>query len=173
MPDAQDAGPDGQAATQDGQPDGQADAQAREQAGRMLAADRASSALNIVVTGIAPGRATATVRVGPSMVNGHGTCHGGYLFLLADTAFGAACNTRGDMAVAAGADVDFLAPVHEGDELVAEAVERVRRGRSGLYDVTVRRGGETVVEFRGRSRTVPRPTSPPQRRAPETPPCRT
>ena len=56
--------------------------------------------------------------------------------------------------VAAGADVTFLAPVAEGDVLVAEAVERVVRGRSGIYDVTVRRGEEPVVEFRGRSRAV-------------------
>jgi acyl-CoA thioesterase len=44
--------------------------------------------------------------------------------------------------------------VREGDELVAEAVERTRFGRNGIYDVTVRRGAETVAELRGRSRTV-------------------
>ncbi len=121
----------------------------------MWADDRASQGLGIVVSAVAPGRATATMTVTAGLVNGHGMCHGGYLFLLADTAFAFACNTHGVSCVAAGADVDFLAPVAEGDVLVAEAVERVVRGRSGIYDVTVRRGGEPVLEFRGRSRALP------------------
>jgi acyl-CoA thioesterase len=121
----------------------------------MYAEDCASRGLGIEISGVAPGRATATMTVGPGMVNGHGICHGGYLFLLADSAFAFACNTHGPQVVAAGADVTFLAAVHEGDELVAEAVERVVRGRSGLYDVTVRRGDEPVLEFRGRSRVLP------------------
>ena len=143
------------ARAQDAQAQGQArDAQAQAQADAMYAADTASRALGIAVSGVAVGRATATMTVGPQMVQGHGTCHGGYLFLLADTAFAFACNTRGASAVAAGASVEFLAPVREGDELVAEAVERVVRGRSGVCDVTVRRGDEVVAEFRGRSRTL-------------------
>ena len=115
--------------------------------------DVASRALGITVEDVEPGRATVRMTVGPQMVQGHGTCHGGYLFLLADTAFAFACNTHGPT-VASGADVEFLAPVHEGDQLVAVAQERVRRGRRGVYDVTVRRGDEPVVEFRGRSATV-------------------
>ena len=142
--------------TMDAEPDPGAQAQAERQAQAMYAEDRASQGLGIAITDVAPGRATATLLVTAAMVNGHGTCHGGYLFLLADTAFAYACNTRGP-AVAAGADVDFLAPVHEGDVLVATATERVLRGRSGLYDVTVRRGSEPVCEFRGRSRAVPGP----------------
>ena len=128
---------------------------AEDQVAALLEGDAATHGLGITVSGVAPGRATATMTVTASQLNGHGTCHGGYLFLLADSAFAFACNTRGAAAVAAGADVTFLAPVAEGDVLVAEAVERVVRGRSGLYDVTVRRGDEPVLEFRGRSRTVP------------------
>jgi acyl-CoA thioesterase len=128
---------------------------AQRQAERMWADDTASRALGIRLGDVAPGRATARLRVTGTMLNGHGTCHGGYLFLLADTAFAFACNTRGAAVVAAGADVEFLAPVREDDELVAEAVERLVRGRSGLYDVTVRRGDEVVLEFRGRSRSLP------------------
>ncbi len=123
----------------------------------MYAGDSASRGLGIEISGVAPGRATATMTVMPSMVNGHGICHGGYLFLLADSAFAFACNTHGSRVVAAGADVTFLATVRERDRLVAEAVERVVRGRSGLYDVTVRRGDEPVLEFRGRSRVLPSP----------------
>ena len=76
------------------------------------------------------------------------------MFLLADTAFACACNTQGPVTVAAGADVTFLRPVHEGDVLEARATERSTSGRSGIYDVTVTRGGDVVAEFRGRSRTI-------------------
>jgi len=134
--------------------DPSAQQRAEQQAAQLYALDSASRALGITIGDVGPGRARAAMRVRPDMVNGHGLCHGGYLFLLADTAFAFACNTYGAPVVASGADVTFLAPVHEGDELVAEAVERARRGRSGLYDITVRRGEEPVVEFRGRSRVV-------------------
>ena len=121
----------------------------------MYATDTATRALGITISDVAPGRATARMVVREDMLNGHGICHGGYLFLLADSAFAFACNTHGVPVVAAGADVTFLAAVGLGDELVATAEERVLRGRSGLYDVTVRRGEESVAEFRGRSRQLP------------------
>jgi len=131
------------------------DETAQRCADTMYAADRASQALGIVISDVAPGRATATMSVRDDMVNGHGICHGGYVFTLADTAFAFACNTYDEVTVAAGADVTFLEPVRSGDELVAEAVERARRGRSGLYDVTVRLPtGRVVAEFRGRSRSL-------------------
>ena len=120
---------------------------------QLYSRDVASQSLGIALAETGPGRATVTMTVTPPMVQGHGTCHGGYLFLLADTAFAFACNSERP-SVAAGADVEFLAPVHQGDDLVATAERRVERGRRGVYDVTVRRGDEVVVEFRGRSRAV-------------------
>lgn len=127
-----------------------------ERAGRqMMATDQASHALGIQVSDIAPGRAVARMPVTENMINGHGIGHGGYVFLLADTAFAVACNTAGPVTVAAGADISFVAPARLGDELTADAVERTRYGRSGVYDVTVRRAdGAVVAEFRGRSRTL-------------------
>ena len=89
-----------------------------------------------------------------TMINGHNICHGGYVFLLADTAFAFACNTHGPVTVAATCDITFLAPAHLGDELIAEATERHRAGRSGIYDVTVRRDATVIAEFRGHSRTL-------------------
>lgn len=129
----------------------------------MYAADRASQRLGITVYDVAAGRAAARMRVSDDMVNGHGTCHGGYLFLLADTAFAFACNTYGSATVAAAADIVFVAPARAGDQLAAEARERARFGRSGVYDVTVRRGdGVVLAEFRGLSRVVSRgPTGQP------------
>lgn len=128
---------------------------AEQQAKAMYDADLATQSLGITVSDVGPGRATAAMTVTATMLNGHGTCHGGYVFLLADTAFAFACNTYGVAVVAAGADISFLAPAREGDALLAEAVERVVRGRSGIYDVTVRLGTAVVAEFRGRSRQLP------------------
>ncbi len=128
---------------------------ARRSAAAMLDGDRASAAAGVALVGVGPGRATATMTVRPDMVNGHDIAHGGYVFLLADTAFALACNSYGQPTVAAGCDIAFVAPVHAGDELTAVAEERHRHGRSGLYDVSVRRGDGTVVaELRGRSRTI-------------------
>jgi acyl-CoA thioesterase len=127
----------------------------------MYAEDEASRRLGISIEAVAPGRATAKMLVTDAMVNGHGICHGGYLFLLADAALAYASNSYGTSAVASGADITFLRPVTLGAELVAEAVERARTGRSGLYDVTIREGEEAVAEFRGRTRQVPGLPPPP------------
>ena len=130
---------------------------ARRCAERMYADDAASQALGVVISDVAPGTASASMKVRDDMVNGHGTCHGGYIFTLADTAFAFACNTYDDVTVAAGADISFLEPVQAGTTLTAIAVERSRRDRSGLYDVTVRSAeGVVVAEFRGRSRSLGR-----------------
>jgi acyl-CoA thioesterase len=118
----------------------------------MFAADQASLGLGMKLLEAGDGSAVVRMTIRPDMVNGHGIGHGGFVFLLADTAFACACNSRGRVTVAAGADISFIAPVREGDELVAAAAERVSYGRSGIYDVTVRRGDEVVAEFRGRSR---------------------
>ncbi|CAL9610861.1 Acyl-coenzyme A thioesterase PaaI [Streptomyces sp. enrichment culture] len=120
----------------------------------MLEADRASAGLGIELADEGDGFAEVRMTVTGEMVNGHGTAHGGYVFLLADTAFACACNSHGPVTVAAGADITFVAPAWEGDELRAVARERVRHGRSGLYDVTVLRGEQVIAEFRGRSRTA-------------------
>jgi acyl-CoA thioesterase len=128
---------------------------AQRSAAAMYEADLASRHLGIQLENIAPGRATARMRVRDTMINGHDICHGGYVFLLADTAFAFACNTYGPVTVAAACDVAFLAPAHLGDELIAEATERHRSGRSGIYDVTVQLSDTTVIaEFRGHSRTL-------------------
>lgn len=122
----------------------------------MYATDAASRHLGIKITDVAPGRARAHLTITDTMVNGHGIAHGGYVFLLADTAFAFACNTYDVPTVAAAADVVFVAPAKAGDTLVAEAVERLRFGRSGVYDVTVRGAGDAVIaEFRGNSRVLP------------------
>src|SRR5258705_11330399 len=120
--------------------DDESGALAQRCAQAMYADDRASRHLGIAIEGVGPGRAVARMRVIDTMINGHDLCHGGYLVLLADTAFAFACNTYNERTVAQGLDVTFLGPARLGDQLVARAVERARRGRSGLYDVTLHRG---------------------------------
>ena len=117
----------------------------------MMAADAASAGLGIELVECSPGYAVTRMLVRPDMANGYAIAHGGLVFAMADTAFACACNSHGDVTVAAGADITFVAPARVGDVLVAEAVERTRFGRSGLYDVTVRRGQDIIAEFRGRS----------------------
>ncbi|MFD6070141.1 MULTISPECIES: hydroxyphenylacetyl-CoA thioesterase PaaI [Amycolatopsis] len=124
----------------------------------MFADDQASNALGIELVEAAEGRAVATMRITETMVNGHDIAHGGYVFLLADTTFACACNSRGPVTVASGAEISFVAAGRLGDHLIATATERTRYGRNGIYDVTVHRetpdGPEVVAEFRGRSRTI-------------------
>jgi acyl-CoA thioesterase len=88
-------------------------------------------------------------------LNGHGTCHGGAIFTLADSAFAFACNSHNKITVAQHCSVTFLAPGREGDRLIATAREVTLAGPFRVYDVTVTREDETVIaEFRGLSRTV-------------------
>jgi len=135
--------------------DGEAMSRALRSAARMYADDQAARALGISIDEVAPGRATARMRVTEDMTNGHGIAHGGYIFLLADTAFAYACNSYGPVTVAQACEVTFLRPAHEGDELVASAAERIRMDRSGIYDVSVSRAdGKVLAEFRGHSRTM-------------------
>jgi acyl-CoA thioesterase len=133
---------------------------ARRCADVMWAGDSASRALGMRIVEVGPGRAVLAMTVRADMVNGWGRAHGGLVASLADSAFAFACNSRGTVTVAAGFDVTFLRAAHAGDELVATAVERAVAGRSGVYDVTVRAGGDTVAELRGRSRSLGRPIEP-------------
>ena len=123
----------------------------------MLRGDAASAALGMRLLSVGAGRARVAMTIRDDMVNGHGIAHGGLVAALADTAFAVACNSYGEVTVASGFTVDFLAPARLADELVAEAVEVVRGRRSGIYDVTVRRDDAVVATFRGRSRSVGRP----------------
>ncbi|OLR92860.1 phenylacetic acid degradation protein PaaD [Actinokineospora bangkokensis] len=127
----------------------------------MWRGDAASRALGMSLDEVGPGSATVSMPVRPDMVNGWDLCHGGLIASLADSAFAVACNSRGAVTVASGFSVEFLEPGRLGDVLVAEAREVSLRGRSGVYDVTVRAGGRVIAEFRGRSRSLDRRIEPP------------
>lgn len=120
----------------------------------MWSSDRASKSLGMEIVDVAPGRATMRMTVREDMVNGHAIGHGGFTFTLADSAFAFACNSYNRSTVAASCEIRFLAPTRLGDVLVAEAVERSRSGRDGVYDITVRSGEILVAEFVGRSKEI-------------------
>ena len=73
----------------------------------------------------------------PHMVNFQGYPHGGVIFSLADIAFGAACNSHGEPAVALNMTISFLTAVPAGSRLVAEAREIKQGRRAGFYQVSV------------------------------------
>ena len=118
----------------------------------MYARDRAAQQLGIVLAAIQPGGAVCRMTIRDDMVQGHGTCHGGIVFTLADTAFAYACNAHNRVTVALNAEIAFLAPARLGEVLTATARERSRAARTGVYDVEVRNDDGTLVAlFRGTS----------------------
>lgn len=124
----------------------------------MYDADAASRNLGIEVEVSAAGRSVARMQVVESMINGFGVCHGGYIFLLADTAFAFACNSYDNITLASSGEIDFLRRAKVGDTLLAIAAERHRGSRHGLYDVLVsNQDDETVAVFRGRSHSTGKP----------------
>ncbi len=121
----------------------------------MFATDQASAGLGMTIAAVGPGRATLTMKVRPEMLNGHGICHGGFIFTLADSAFAFACNSYNQLVVAQQNQITYLSPGREDELLTATATETSKTGRSGIYDVTVTgQDGRSVALFRGLSRSV-------------------
>ena len=121
----------------------------------MYARDPASQSLGMTLDAIAPGHARMSMPVRADMLNGHATCHGGFIFTLADSAFAFACNSYNLNTVGAACTIDYLAPGRLHDVLTAEAVEQALNGKSGVYDVKVsNQEGRTVALFRGKSLRV-------------------
>ena len=127
---------------------------ARACAEAMWKEDDASQALGMEILRIGPGEAVLAMTVRPDMVNGHAIAHGGFIFLLADSAFAFACNSRNERTVAAQCNIAFIRPGKLGDRLVATAREISKTGRSGIYDVRVTADDTVIAEFRGHSRTI-------------------
>ena len=128
---------------------------ARRSADALWAGDRASRAMGMTVEAVGPGTATLSMRLRDDHLNGHGSAHGGVVFMLADSAFAFACNSRNEAVVAQEAQVTFLSPGRGGERLFAEAAEAALAGRTGVYDVRVSgEDGRIVALFRGLSRRI-------------------
>ena len=118
----------------------------------MYEKDTCARELGIELIEMDQGFAQMTMVVTPKMLNGHQTCHGGFIFALADSAFAFACNSYNMNTVGAGCTIDYLAPGREGDVLTAHAVEQALAGKSGVYDVKVsNQEGRAIALFRGKS----------------------
>ncbi|WP_269901673.1 hydroxyphenylacetyl-CoA thioesterase PaaI [Paenalcaligenes faecalis] len=125
---------------------------AEQVSAHMYANDAASQALGATILSVEPGKARMGMTVRADMLNGHKTCHGGFIFALADSTFAFACNSRNLPTVAAGCSIDYVAPAFEGDQLEAIATEYNLAGRTGVYDVEVlNQNGQRIAIFRGRS----------------------
>ena len=128
---------------------------AEKSAAAMWSPDRASKWMDMTLDDVDEGTATMSLVVQPHHCNGHGICHGGVTFSLADSTFAFACNSRNQSTVAQQNTITYLAPGYEGDRLTAEAREVSLKGRSGVYDITVtNQKGETIALFRGHSRAI-------------------
>ena len=117
--------------------------------------DRASSWLGMTVVDVDEGYAVLELVVSENHVNGHGICHGGIIYGLADSAFAFACNLRNQSTVAQHNSITYLAPAQTGDRLTATAHEESLVGRNGITDVIViNQAGKKIAMFRGMSRTI-------------------
>ena len=129
---------------------------ARTVADTIWRTDTCSQWLGMQLEAVRPGYARIRMPVRPEFLNGHGICHGGMLFTLADTTFAFAANSRNAPAVTTGGSIEYLKPVRGGDVLTAEGEEQTLTGRHGIYDIRVRNAaGETVAMFRGRAAQRP------------------
>jgi len=128
---------------------------AQKSADTMWENDSASQRVGMKLLEVGVGSATLSMTIGDEHLNGHKICHGGYIFMLADSAFAFACNSYNQLAVAHQNSITYAAPGMKDDVLIATAVEVGKTGRSGIYDVTVsNQNGEALAHFRGHSRTV-------------------
>jgi acyl-CoA thioesterase len=131
------------------------DALAARVVAAMFDRDRAAKTMGIELHEARAGFARIAFVVREDMLNAHDTCHGGYVFALADAAFAYACNSRNDVCLALQCSISFAGPSQLGARLVATARERALGGRTGTYDVEVTNDAGTVLAFfRGTSYRV-------------------
>ncbi|MDG1936675.1 MAG: hydroxyphenylacetyl-CoA thioesterase PaaI [Paracoccaceae bacterium] len=117
--------------------------------------DRSSQWFGMQIEDADEGSATLSLVVQKHHTNGHGMCHGGVTFMLADSAFAFACNSRNQASVAQHNSITYIAPANLGDTLTATAREVSLVGKSGIYDVNVsNQDNLNIAEFRGSSRSI-------------------
>lgn len=125
---------------------------------RIMQQDLFSQWLGIEVLEIKEGYSKIKMTIRKEMINGLGIVHGGIAFSLADSCFAFACNNRNVLSVALDTSINFIKPVHVGDELTAEAKE-IHNGKStGLYHITISNQKNHVVAlFKGTCFRTTRP----------------
>lgn len=114
--------------------------------------DVASQTIGITVAEVREGFAVLKLTIKADMLNGHGICHGGFIFTLADTAFACACNTRNQANLAQKCSIEYKRPGKAGDQLRATAEHQTQAGRYGVYQVRVTDQDNTLIAlFEGHS----------------------
>ncbi len=117
--------------------------------------DQVAKGLQIEIDRAVAGEATASLTVTLEMTNGLGTCHGGIIFSLADTAMGHASNAGDARSLATTASIEWVAAAKQGDRLTATSRTVATRGRNTVHDVdVVNDAGETIAIFRGQTLTL-------------------
>jgi acyl-CoA thioesterase len=95
------------------------------------------------------GYARAEMELRPFHLNGANTVHGGALFTLADFAFAAASNSRGQLALSINSSISIHKGAREG-RLVAEARELSTAPKLASFAVEVRdAAGTLLASFQG------------------------
>ena len=136
-------------------------AQATQRVMRLAARDPFAKSLGIRCLDAGPGRATVSFDIGDAHLNFNGTCHGGAIFTLADTAFGLASNSHGAIAAGIDAHITYHVAAQRGDVLSATAVEVSRLRKIAVYRIDVTRADGTLVSgFTGTVYVTTRPNEP-------------
>ena len=116
----------------------------------LAGADPFVRSLGIRCTEAGAGTATVTMTVEPQHLNFNGTCHGGAIFTLADTAFGLASNSHGKIAAGIDAHITYQQAARAGDQLQAQATEVSRSRKLAVYRIDVTRAdGAMISSFTG------------------------
>ena len=97
----------------------------------------------------APGQARVWGTIRPEFLNGWGSAHGGFLYSVADAAFALASNSRGTLAVALSAHIEYVRPSEVGAAVEALASEAHLGRRTAVYRVEVRSGETLLALFTG------------------------
>ena len=131
------------------------DERAYKSSDAMVSADSAFRRLGARLESMSAGSAKVFLKIKQEHINGHGFCHGGVIFTLADATFGFACNSYNVKAVAQNCSITYIRPVKEKDALTSKAEEIEKFGRSAIYDVKIKNQNDDLVAiFRGHSRYI-------------------
>ena len=117
--------------------------------GRMMENDLFSQWMKIEVISTGEGSCHLRMLIRPEMCNGFGIAHGGITYSLADSALAFASNSRGRHALSIETSISHLRPLNPGTQIEAMAKELHLTYRTGLYEVVIRSGEETVALFKG------------------------
>ena len=128
---------------------------------RLAARDPFVLGLGIRCVDAGPGHAAVAMAITAAHLNFNGTCHGGVIFSLADTAFGLASNSHGMIAAGIDAHITYHVAAQAGDTLTATAVEVSRARKIDVYRIDVTcTDGALVAGFTGTVYVLARPNEP-------------